>query len=213
MVSNVVNSYNANATKSPLLRLPPEVRNRIWTFLLGERSIHVHSSMLKGRPIVLHRVCAAEVSDDETARMIKEHNKGDDAPEWFATFDVRHQHCSFWSYNAQARGSGLSLRALAVCRQIHQEAALLPYQRNTFSFDSLNSVAPFLQSLYSAQAHAIESISLAGSGGRITRTLQGLIRTKLKGLRSLTWFIELVNHRGVHNGMVSNFQYNNSRSY
>ncbi|KAK4891073.1 hypothetical protein LTR27_010280 [Elasticomyces elasticus] len=34
-------SYESNATQSPLLGLPPEVRNRIWRYLMCGITIHV----------------------------------------------------------------------------------------------------------------------------------------------------------------------------
>ncbi|KAK3612709.1 hypothetical protein LTR22_028502, partial [Elasticomyces elasticus] len=53
----------------------------------------------------------------------------------------------------------LNLGVLSVCRQIHQEAALLPYQENTFVV-AISALRDFLFSLMPAQSNAITSLVL-----------------------------------------------------
>ncbi|KAK3654420.1 hypothetical protein LTR56_004050 [Elasticomyces elasticus] len=48
--------YESNRSNSPLLRLAPEIRNRIFSILLGEKTIHISSYTTKGSPVVMHSI-------------------------------------------------------------------------------------------------------------------------------------------------------------
>lgn len=76
-----------------------------------------------------------------------------------------------------------------MCRQIHGEAALLPFKGNTWSIDEIDTVPHFLKSLVHGQANAVECISLGIPRRYQTSTMGELIRTKMKGLKRLECFI------------------------
>ncbi|KAK4545372.1 hypothetical protein LTR36_003552 [Oleoguttula mirabilis] len=193
--------YDANAQNSPLLRLPPEVRNRIWYFLLCDgETIHVRGRTKQGRPVVKYSICSAVTNDEDTAMAIRAHNgNGEEGDPSCDTYQARHSKCfSHLRAESTPREHRLSLSVLAVSRQIHQEAALLPYQGNTFSIDALEYLGPFLKALVPAQANAIEKMTLASDHGYRNSTFQKLLGTKLKGLRGLICFGEF--YHGVHDG-------------
>ncbi|KAK4899814.1 ATP synthase mitochondrial F1 complex assembly factor 2 [Elasticomyces elasticus] len=146
--------YNRNATTSPLLKLPPEIRNRIWGFLFGGKTVHIEAKYVQvtggGRTShlrsgVLHTVCQVPNDDEETARQITYHNGLDGTTQCFRTYGTRHRDCH---RRGDAKGATLPLAVLRTCRQMHQEAALLPFQLNEFSFSWIVNLAPFLQSLF-----------------------------------------------------------------
>lgn len=65
---------HANTTQSPLMSLPPEVRNRIWEDALGRHTLHLDwsNSRRNGsaeRPKV--SVCVAGEDDAHTAELIR----------------------------------------------------------------------------------------------------------------------------------------------
>lgn len=44
-------SFHINATESPLLRMPPDIRNRIYTYTLGDRHAWYHFFLSAFRPV------------------------------------------------------------------------------------------------------------------------------------------------------------------
>lgn len=80
---------------------------------------------------------------------------------------------------------------LQVCRQTHQEAALLPYQTNNFVFADGCSLSTFVGSLVLAQANAIETITFNDTSVSFTRTSERLLQRKLKGLKRLIAFVRV----------------------
>lgn len=179
--------YNENAFKSPLLRLPPEVRNRIWYFLFGGMTIHVTADSRRGP--VAHAVCCSPLRDEYLAQKIKRLQQQSFSRTKPQTTDIRtpsdaHKDCNWSGFYPR-----LSFSALRACRQLHQEAALLPYQHNTFSFNSLEYMIPFLNGLVLAQARAIEKITVYYSRNYGNKTFNQLLTRKLKGLRHITIFV------------------------
>jgi hypothetical protein len=91
------------------------------------------------------------------------------------------------------------LGILSVCRQIHHEAALLPFSGNSFSFDSAFSLYKFLESVAPQQAAAVKSILLQlGSPQRgqpsrrdILPKLQDLVCKRLAQIEKLILFVEM----------------------
>ncbi|KAK0333755.1 hypothetical protein LTR91_020205 [Friedmanniomyces endolithicus] len=184
--------YEANAANSPLLKLPPEIRNRIWHLVLGGRTIHISSSSVMGRRRRFYSVCQVPGSDDESAKKIKQHNALSGDAEGFESHRRRHDACQISQSTATTDyASQSSLNVLRTCRQAHEEGALLPFKLNDFDFHSFAHLVPFLQGLFQAQAHAIEMITLACFAPHTTLTLARLVKTRLKGLRQLRCFVEV----------------------
>ncbi|KAK4542691.1 hypothetical protein LTR36_006263, partial [Oleoguttula mirabilis] len=168
---------DANAIASPLLR-PPELRNRIWSYSLAKKTIHVH-----GGPPQRFRnyVCVADTTDYEDARQMK--REPETSPAMVARdYLTRYLEC----HRTRCR---FFFDILQVSREIHQEAALLPYLDNTFAFASLQTLMSFLKKLVPAQARAIRTITLVDPEG-VLPGLPQLVHSRLTGLKRLTCFIE-----------------------
>lgn len=92
---------------------------------------------------------------------------------------------------------GQMLNILAVCRQIHREAALIPYELSTFSFCRLTDLKPFTIALAQEQRHTVHSVylSILRECAEITTAhmTEHSIRA-LKGVRNLAIFYELSVH-------------------
>ena len=197
-------SYDRNKTESPLLALPPELRTRIWQSTLtgsltGGDTVHVWLDVSHG---IRHSVCVKSQSNREWAEVIK--TSPADPPE---AIDCRnypsthepcaHNNCAGYNDNPLKIPTDrrLNLSVLGVCRQIHREAALIPYEANVFSLQSPCTVEPFLSALVSAQARAVRNLTLSRVG---TYRLVGdrrLIGRKLRGLRDLTCSVSFNNIR------------------
>lgn len=203
-VGLIYKRYDVNATNSPLLRLPPEVRNRIWYFVLCGKMIHAagyYDDDDRRRPRATHAICCAAIDDESTAAEIRSWSETDGDPEWHAGYFERHGACKLVSWSKQ-NSPRIFLPILEVCRQIHREAALLPFKHNTFSFGGLRTLEAFLKALVPAQAYAIEAMTivLRGEGTEglenpydtpySTVTFTNLLRSKMKGLKKLLSFVE-----------------------
>jgi len=180
--------YHENAAKSPLLRLPPEVRNRIWYFLFGGMTIHIKADSSRG-PIA-HAVCRSPLRDEDLAQIINRLQHQSISKTGLPRIRIRtpsaaHKNCTWSGFNHR-----LSLSALRACRQLHQEAALFPYQHNTFSFNSLEYMIPFLNGLVLAQARAIEKITVYYIHDYGNKTFTQLLTRKLKGLKHINILVD-----------------------
>ncbi|KAK5128737.1 hypothetical protein LTR85_000070 [Meristemomyces frigidus] len=167
--------YDSNATNSPLLRLPPEVRNRIWRYVLCGNTVRVTV-----RNDQLERaVCGLHSTPEEEALHCKQTNK-----DYHTSYTQRHRSCL----------QLLHFSILRACRQAHQEAALLPYQESIFTFSSPEVLSRFLGALNPEQSRAITSIALLRE--QLTWFIQpasnhtALLDRRLKSLETLIVFLE-----------------------
>lgn len=171
----------SNSTNSLLLALPPEIRNRIWRLVVANRTIHVQVWTIKG---IVHWVCVNDRTDRDIAMDIKASNQHK-----HPDYDTFHRECCRYPLS-RAR---LKLSLLRVCRQVYDEAALLPFKYNTFSIESFDALVPFLKSLVPSQARAIKSITLPFACDRKDASESALIKSKLSGLQHLTCFVVMDN--------------------
>lgn len=96
-----------NASTSPLLRLPPEIRLRIYKFVLGGRQFWIGQTLSK-------------YTRERT--------------EFLGSIGPKHRSGELFHYDAWL--GELDLRPLRICRQVFMESALLPYALNTFVFQN-----------------------------------------------------------------------------
>lgn len=122
-----VTSMNTNATQSPLLRLSAELRNRVYKLVLGGHDIHIGYDRA-GKELA-HSICVAPHRNDST---------GDDTSDNPTYKNANcHGRCLVFANGAckSNRKVPVELSLLRVCKQIHEEAALLPFMLNTFLFE------------------------------------------------------------------------------
>jgi hypothetical protein len=126
-------SAQRNATDSPLLRLPPEVRHIIWRFTLGGELVQLPRYCQRGQ-----RGYAVRYEQD---RSISEHG----------IISGRH--------TLRIREMSSAFCLPQVCRQIYSETAFLAFSSSTFVIDSdyLNQNTGILR-LKPARRRAITSI-------------------------------------------------------
>lgn len=80
----------------------------------------------------------------------------------------------------------LELSLLRVSKQIHREAALLPFLLNRFLFSKPSSLASFANQLLTVQKMAVTSIDLRSRVSEPIRHEEKLRIAKLRGLRSVS---------------------------
>lgn len=136
--------------ESPLLRLPLELKTKIYEYVCGGQTIHTICE--RHHRSLSHRLCCAVLSEMEAQQKF-------DTSEavWYASETAdRHLRCGAqitykygcptctshtedWSFPTKT----LETNVLRCCRQIYLEAKLVPYYANTFSFGSAISLSKF----------------------------------------------------------------------
>jgi len=167
------------------------VRNRIWHFALCDNTIHVEAMKHQGRVTIEHHICQISTDDKVLALQLRA-THGEGADEADVNHYSRHIDCKrrMRDPRQEVKCCRLSLSILAACRQIHQEAALLPYKGNVFSVDLYHTFTHFLKALVPAQANAIEQLTTVCYTHFASATFQKLLRSKLKGLKELVCFLQ-----------------------
>ena len=185
--------YERNITKSPLLSLPPEIRNRIWQFALTGYTLHVASIASRRKYSV--RVCTHKRGDVEEARRFGEYPY----PSFCRSYNHRHTACLIGVPTTDKPAISL----LRTCRLAHSEAALLPFVGNCFTFGKEDPVQRhhrrhsalagenFVKSLRLCQAHAITSVVLHLSNEHLTDPFSiEILSSRLKGLENIICYME-----------------------
>ncbi|KAJ8110972.1 hypothetical protein OPT61_g6314 [Boeremia exigua] len=127
---HLVDTVRRNATKSPLLRLPPEIRNQIWYFTMGGQLIAFpNRNHAKGCAVM------CETRAD-------------------AGFCCPRSHSNY-IYPTMRLQVEAAFHLPEVCRQIYAETALTAYQQNTFIFK-----AGSMACLTAAQRRAITKVQI-----------------------------------------------------
>lgn len=233
-------SYASNMAEAPFLRLPAELRNRIYEDVLGNKTIHIGyydcPEYVKGRVNVQtlyrrnsegcdlyakiwHSICQAEESESEVYARSKgcSTEYGCSWPS-ITAYDNRHERCLLIirtleeatydtsdgltveqkrlrylqkceNLRRSHQQSLLDLGLLRVFRQIHREAALIPYESNTFAFECGYVLDQFISgTLIAPQREAIKSIQ-AGNwlrGYDIDLGLKSIRPSTVLSLKNLT---------------------------
>ncbi|KAL9129902.1 MAG: hypothetical protein Q9175_007165, partial [Cornicularia normoerica] len=122
-----------NTSVSRFLRLPPEIRLRIYKLVLGGQQVWIGS--IPPQTSYINLLGDWELLIDDTPyssppRLPESHRKH------FSQHDREHCGGGFFHRNIDGSGRGgeLDLRLLRVCRQVFTETALLPYAFNKFTF-------------------------------------------------------------------------------
>ncbi|KAI6821431.1 hypothetical protein KC365_g18030 [Hortaea werneckii] len=183
-------SQERNNRDSPFLRLPPEIRNRIYDLALGNKVIHIgtrecsktdrgsyHVRELErnvhsrhGFVKLVHVVCSGAVEAEEVIYRSSKDSSQLSAP----YYAVRHGKCHEVLHEGQSSNPNLagqmrqnthilSMGLTQLCRDLHREAALIPYANNTFAFECGNELDLFVtKSLLAPQRAAISILQVDG---------------------------------------------------
>ncbi|KAH6864804.1 hypothetical protein BKA58DRAFT_462254 [Alternaria rosae] len=124
-----------NQAESSLLRLPGELRNRIFELVVGGNIVVVSTwTQQPAKPFVYLTSADSSGSDAKGTQ-------------------------------ASSRAPALGIFTIGlVCRQLHQETALTQYIKNIFHFDDMEAGRAFVDGLTSTQRALLTSISLNVEG-------------------------------------------------
>ena len=122
-----------NASVSPFLRLPPEIRLRIYGFVLGGQQLWIDCTPSR-MSVITYGTFVRKVFIE------KRRDRSNLQPSRSDAFDEEPAHSAghFYHVNVDESGEsqGYDLRLLLACRQIFTETALLPYALNKFFFST-----------------------------------------------------------------------------
>lgn len=187
------NSVARNASCSPLLRMPLEIRNKMWALVLGDRLIHLQyldmNSASKGqdekKQCWSNIVCKRDCPENEMA-------------EEDIVWQQSHHRCAIelsrnlMGANHQQSGQeSMHLTALRVCRQTYNEANNVLWSTNTFSFDDADvTFDRFMDARTTRQKRSLRKLRLqmhwdCGEEILWNRVLGMPLIRSLAGLRSL----------------------------
>ncbi|KAH7091356.1 hypothetical protein FB567DRAFT_546091 [Paraphoma chrysanthemicola] len=176
-----------NQISSPLLRLPPELRNRIWRFAVGGYIIKIKQSDNYIKRLRDVRMTTKDLTFQLAVAFVP---TGSSLAVGNMAFGTRRRPIDLTSteheckarmtdheQGVQCETSHMSVAGLftigQTCRQIHAETAFLQYHFNTFYFDHKDSMMCFAVALTSEQKDAIVTIALGPKGKFITWLLFG----------------------------------------
>ena len=201
-------SIRRNASTSPLLKLPGEIREKIFSFVVGHQFIH----LLYREKRFSHTVCTATASEDEVYEQFARIPSNDFAEYHSTRFGERHLHCTFWKLKKSAvlfygkqydplclsglmtaeepRKPMLDLSILGSCRQIYEEANMLLWTSNTFSFADSKTLKIFADGLHSTQIKKLARMHIDHSTSLWERTFGLSFISRLSGLRTLHTTLE-----------------------
>ena len=121
-------STERNAS-SPFLRLPPELRLRIYELVLGGQTLHIVENFARRpreRLVLLPYLCKEPASEENIQIAFDSPDAAWNTP----AAPSRHERC----YSGWQTPGGLESSLLKTCRQIYNEANIVRYSSNTFSF-------------------------------------------------------------------------------
>ncbi|KAL1839887.1 hypothetical protein VTJ49DRAFT_1022 [Mycothermus thermophilus] len=125
--------WECNQRLSPLLRLPPELRNRIYELVLDVGQIHVCFKRWEHKARIRNGQRYYETSEGGFFCRILERDQNP----W------RELKSRKPPSDGSPAPRGMTLLS-PVCRQLYHETALLPFRLNAWSFDSLHTMDRYI---------------------------------------------------------------------
>ena len=163
-----------------LLSLPAHLRSIILRLVLGGGLVHIDARSHTLRV----KLCIATENDSHAIRSFKNHEN----QHFPRHYQIRHAKC--WSQDNKCCELRACLAILLVCRQLHAEAALLPFSTNEFAFDGTNSRShkKFLNRLELAQRQSIRCVHFGPQIFYLQAPFEPM--EKLTGLREVVLFLK-----------------------
>lgn len=210
----VMESSTDHSSRPSFLTLPAELRTKIYTLTLGGNTIHIggtaHQRYSEGY-IDDGRCCSctAKVADEECFAKYTARGKAlrGSLPE--DKFTKRHRDCHRYPVSRL-----LNLNILSVCKQIHEEAASIPFGENIFTLTMPFSLPPFLARLNSKQLASLRQFGVYSTESHTTwfgQVLSGYdLDSFLTGFRRLRVFVEVkqfdITQHKLHNEQVQQWR-------
>ena len=152
-----------------LVKLPAEIRKHVYDMVLGGNTIHASGyerevKCPEGKTSMnsIARTLHCQACDDDVLDATEYEQKGSADAE--KMYEDRHSSCALECLDSNPDKPSppkFDVGFLTVCRQIYQEAALIPFAANTFSFRDTSDACKFINAIKPEQTQAISSIVYA----------------------------------------------------
>lgn len=200
--SILMNDSTANNCQSLLLKLPQEIKDRIYEFVCGGELLHFRfasKSKAHSQDKLCHHKCLSKTTEEDAQANFD----ASESPWLHHICSKRHRDCLLTptEYLCEASGGtaaqrrlvGLDLRFLRTCHQIYDEAKDVCYKTNIFSFDDLVCLLSCVNN-WSWVSH-IRSVRIyigywGYSAGLVVDRAMDHISSKLTGLRRIFFDLE-----------------------
>lgn len=157
------------------LRPPVELRSIVYDFVFDEHTLHIgnaqrapNSTLSNQR--IFHRLCVCEKIGFKEARELS--NRPIDFDSEFNRVNAHYHAFDPWRLHYRCllpqNTETYSMTLVKTCRQVYEEAILIPYQKNTFSFDDPETLKRFLM----CQTPISRTVELAQTKRQAIRKLQ-----------------------------------------
>ena len=162
-----------DALNSPFLRLPGELRDRIFRYVIGDQLIHLLSCSTRS---FIHTTCIATQSESRAYQEFKSSHQSvsKENPEEPIPFQTRHAHCKPWAPKergeqlkwrnpdgaAQVPYPKLDLCIMRACKQTYVECSFLLWTTNTFSFEDPLTLRRFVDKMNTVQKKQLTTIHI-----------------------------------------------------
>lgn len=137
------------------MRLPLEVRDRIYWMLLGGRLLHIDNIPREDGFHLGHCICQ-QLSEEEFRQQISLCSRY--ALRSLPEYERPHRHSRCCPRNKGFGTQWLDLRVLRTCRQVYREAIFTLWTTNTFSFDVRSAFHNFLHVKTAEQRQMIRHV-------------------------------------------------------
>lgn len=175
-------------TKSLLLKLPQELKNRIYGLVCGGQDVHISSEYIRGFGTqLLSSICQDPGSQVASYERFSAVRANDHTSKYERPF-FTHGICIL-AKREMGIPEVLGRNLLLSCSQIYHEAKLLPFSSNTFFFTAPSDLNPFSKKLSPAMRRAVRSIHLdielkgEFSERQWNKTVSTVVVSKFKGLQ------------------------------
>ena len=147
----------------PFFCLPQEIKDQIYELICGGQTLHVHHRTHGRKVYYHHTLCLAKGSEEQAQDVFNAiDSDSNDSVSRDRHIICRSTYVESWK-NFIPGKTNLSwpqdLRFLQTCRQMHNEAKLVPYTTNLFSFSDTEVLDKAMKRL--PQSRNIRSIHLA----------------------------------------------------
>ncbi|KXT02970.1 hypothetical protein AC578_10618 [Pseudocercospora eumusae] len=175
----------SSATASPFFRLPLELREAIYHYVLGHQTIHIIRQFCSSRHGDLGAtICRLPSNDWDDAYALSQSSGRDHRglfkPE--SQGNIRNHTSKHLDCSEVAKGPATGINLLHVCRQFYRDTSTMPYSTSTFWFNDEFAMETFvMEALTERQREAITHIQVGLSvraGMKFARCLQSMSNLK-----------------------------------
>ena len=133
----------------PLFRLPPELRDEIWSYVLGDHTIHITNPTANH---ITHTICISSIAEEDALTSPDRR---------LSSYSYRHSACSSLGWRSSpAPDQQLNLSLIRVSRACYEEVGRVFWTSTLFLFTHLHTFEDFLEDRTARQKGWIKKVGI-----------------------------------------------------